>query len=106
MAREARKGVTVVLLLYAFLDVCVPGFCPYSIPVPPEAHRTVQSAQTHLPVPFNDRDDESCFCCCGHVIPVVRSILTADLLIQIIRLESVDPVPSLSLSPPHLPPRL
>jgi len=107
MGWRVRKGVTVGLLIYALLDVCVPGLCPYPLPVPPATSCTLRSAHTqgNPASPLDDTDEETCFCCSGQAIVVAPRVYRDELLISVIHFESVSLPMSPSISPPHQPPR-
>ena len=80
-----RKGLAIAMLLWAMLDLAVPGFCsegeaasdthglPASVLVTegPCYHPAPETASIESSHPSDPRQggDDDCWCCCSHIAP-------------------------------------
>ena len=72
MTRDWKKRIALLLLLWAFLDICVPGVCRTDdIQLPPLRTGALfwQNARGTLPGHSTAQaDQDDCFCCCSHIV--------------------------------------
>ena len=84
-----KRIVATALLLYALVDLAVPGFCHGDDTIPPlpvsNPVTTMQVEQTgrEMPAPSRASEMDDCFCCCWHVIPSVATLATAPMGVPI-----------------------
>jgi hypothetical protein len=78
MNRDLLKRVAFFLLLWAALDICVPGFCRTDeIDLPPlnTAMLSWQNVQGTAPSHSSQQaDQDDCFCCCSHIVHARYSV--------------------------------
>lgn len=79
MSWRMKRIVATSLLLYALVDLTVPGLChgDDAIPLPPVSSGVTQEQAANpdgnVPASSPTRDQDDCFCCCWHILLTVAS---------------------------------
>jgi hypothetical protein len=68
MNRHVIRYVAVVLLVWAVLDICVPGFCRTDGVHFESSPVSIVANSSHPTVPAGAPCGDDCFCCCSHVM--------------------------------------
>jgi len=89
MSWRIKRALAAALLLYALVDLAVPGFCHGEDTIPPlsasNPMTTKQVEQTggEMPAPSPASEKDDCFCCCWHTMPSVAMLIAAPIHVAI-----------------------
>lgn len=102
-----RKHVTLGLLLYALLDLTVPGLCHEvgAVQAPSAASIGSNPAPGDAFPSIPGAEDDDCFCCCSHIRPALPQSVGIDFPAVTLSVALASLVPSLNRTPTHQPPR-